>query len=45
MEKTHKMITEFWKDVEFDFQAHKGTDVQMIRLSEENFETLEENQT
>ena len=45
MEKTLKMITEFWKDVEFDFQTHKGTDVQMIRLSEENFETLEENQT
>lgn len=45
MEKTLKAIAEFWKDIEFDFQAHKGTDVQMIRLSEENFESLEENQT
>ena len=45
MEKTLKAIEEFWKDVEFEFTQQKGSDVQMLRLSEENFETLEENQT
>jgi len=29
----------------FEFTLHKGSDVQMLKLSEENFELLEENQT
>ena len=45
MEKTLNAIEAFWVDIRFDFQQHKGSDVQMLRLSEENFETLEENQT
>ena len=45
MEKTLKNIDEFWVSIEFEFQQHKGSDVQMLRLSEENFEALEENQT
>ena len=45
MEKTPKQISEFWVDIKFEFQQHKGTDVMMLKLSEENFETLEENQT
>ena len=45
MEKQLHDIQEFWKDIKFDFQQYKNTNVQMLRLSEENFETLEENQT
>lgn len=45
MEKTLNNIEEFWVDIQFDFQQHKGTDVQMLKLNEENFEILEENQT
>lgn len=45
MEKQLNAIAEFWKDIKFDFQQYKNTNVQMLRLSEENFETLEENQT
>ena len=33
-----------WKDIEFDFSPHKDSGVQMIRLSEENFDMLEEHQ-
>lgn len=45
MEKQLITISDFWKDIEFDFTAYKNTGVQMLRLSEENFEALEENQT
>jgi dynein heavy chain len=43
MEENLQKIEAFWVDVRFEFQQHKGSDVQMLRLSEENFETLEEN--
>lgn len=45
MEKNLNNIEEFWVDIKFDFQQHKGSDVQMLKLNEENFEILEENQT
>lgn len=45
MEKTLNNIEAFWQDIKFEFQQHKGSDVQMLKLSEENFEVLEENQT
>jgi dynein heavy chain len=45
MERSLKQISEFWVDIKFEFQQHKNTDVMMLKLSEENFETLEENQT
>lgn len=45
MEKQLNTIADFWKDIAFDFTAYKNTGVQMLRLSEENFEALEENQT
>ena len=45
MEKTLNDTEVFWKDIEFEFQPHKGSGVQMLKLSEENFEKLEENQT
>jgi dynein heavy chain len=45
MEKTLKTIAETWVGIEFVFRAHKGSDVQMLGLDEENFEMLEEHQT
>jgi len=45
MENTLKKVDEFWKDVCFEFTPHKDSGVQMIRLSEENFDALEEMQT
>jgi len=44
MEKTLVKLEEIWKDVVFEFSKHKDTDVMLIKLSEENFEMLEENQ-
>lgn len=44
MEKTLNKLEETWKDVTFEFSNHKNTDIKLIRLSEENFEMLEENQ-
>ena len=44
MEKTLSKLEVTWKDVVFEFTPHKDTGVQMIRLSEENFDMLEENQ-
>jgi dynein heavy chain, axonemal len=44
MEKTLEKLEVTWKDVTFEFTQHKNTDLKLIRLSEENFEMLEENQ-
>lgn len=44
MEKTISKLKETWKDICFEFQPHKDSGVQMIKLSEENFDMLEENQ-
>jgi dynein heavy chain, axonemal len=44
MEKTLEKLQDTWKDVMFEFTPHKDSGVQMIRLSEENFDMLEENQ-
>lgn len=43
MEKTLAKLEENWKDIVFEFTPHKDSGVQMIRLSEENFDMLEEN--
>ncbi len=45
MEKTLEKIEETWEKIEFVFTQHKGSDVQMLRLDEVDFEQLEENQT
>lgn len=45
MEKTLKLISETWVDINFEYRQHKQTDVMMLSLSEENFEMLEEHQT
>jgi len=44
MEKSLVKLEETWKDIVFEFSKHKNTDVNLIKLSEENFEMLEENQ-
>lgn len=44
MEKTLLKLEETWKDITFEFGPHKNTDIKLIKLSEENFEMLEENQ-
>lgn len=43
MEKTLVKLEETWKDIVFEFNRHKESDVNLIKLSEENFEMLEEN--
>jgi dynein heavy chain, axonemal len=43
MEKTLAKLEEIWKEIKFEFTQHKSTDVQLIRLSDENFDLLEEN--
>lgn len=43
MEKTLAKLNEIWKDIKFEFTQHKQTDVQLIRLADENFDILEEN--
>lgn len=45
MEKTIKKIAKEWADVEFEFEAHKGSEnVFLMKISEEKFEMLEEHQ-
>jgi len=44
MEKTLVKLDETWKEIEFEFQKHKDSDIMLIKISEENFEMLEENQ-
>jgi len=31
-----------WTEVEFELMKHKDTDIHVLKLIEENFETLEE---
>ena len=45
MEKLIKQLTEYWKPVVFDFVPHKDSGFFLIRLLEEDFETLENDQT
>jgi hypothetical protein len=44
MEKTLNKLDETWKDVKFECNQHKTTDIYMLRMAEEDFEMLEENQ-
>ena len=42
MEATLKLFAETWKDIQFDFDKHKGSDVMLTRMNEDNFDLLEE---
>lgn len=44
MEKTLNKLEEIYSLVEFELQQHKQTDVYMLKMKEEDFEALEENQ-
>ena len=44
MEKTLNKLEEIYSQVEFEVQQHKNTDVYMLKINEEDFEMLEENQ-
>jgi dynein heavy chain len=44
MEKTLAKLDNTWNDIEFEFQAHKDSGVHMIRLNEDNFDLLENDQ-
>jgi dynein heavy chain len=45
MEKTLARLEETWKDIVFEFTAHKDSGYYIIRLSEDNFDILENDQT
>lgn len=44
MEKNLNNIINFWKDIEFELLQHKNTAIYTLKMSDENFETLEEHQ-
>ena len=44
MEQTLQKLTETWAVIDFDSDQHNDTDVFLIKLGDENFEMLEENQ-
>ena len=44
MEQTLAKLAVTWKTVEFEFDQHRDTDVYLMRMKEEDFETLEDNQ-
>ena len=43
MEKTLEKLGETWDVIPFDMAQHKNTDINILRMSEEDFEMLEEN--
>jgi dynein heavy chain, axonemal len=44
MEKTLAKLDGSWNDIEFEFAPHKDSGVHMIRLNEDNFDLLENDQ-
>lgn len=44
MDKQLQKIINYWRDVEFELIPHKNTSITTLKMSEENFEQLEENQ-
>jgi dynein heavy chain len=44
MEKTLNRLEELYATVEFEIQQHKNTDVSLLKMNEDDFEQLEENQ-
>jgi len=44
MEKTLAMLEEVWQNICFEFNPHKNTGVNLIKLNDDDFEKLEENQ-
>lgn len=44
MEKTLNDITNVWNNMEFEYETNQRSDLQLLKVSEELIETLEENQ-
>ncbi|KRW98533.1 P-loop containing nucleoside triphosphate hydrolase [Pseudocohnilembus persalinus] len=44
MDKGLKVIIDFWQEIEFELVRHKNTEIFTLKMSEENFEQLEEHQ-
>lgn len=44
MEKNLNAIIDFWKNIEFELLQHKNTQIFTLKMSDENFESLEEHQ-
>lgn len=44
MEKSLNIIIKFWKEVVFELLPHKNSEISTLKMSDENFETLEEHQ-
>ncbi|DBA86689.1 TPA: Dynein alpha chain, flagellar outer arm [Trebouxia sp. C0004] len=44
MEQGLAKLKDTWSHVEFKFAQHKGTDVYLVKMAEEDFEALEDNQ-
>jgi hypothetical protein len=42
MEATLNKIKDIWDVVIYDEDPHKGTDISLLKMNEENFDTLEE---
>jgi dynein heavy chain len=42
MEKALNVIVTFWKDIEFELIQHKNTDIFTLKMTDENFEALED---
>ena len=44
MEKTLAKLNEQWSTIEFDFESHKGTEIMLMKIKDDDFEMLEEHQ-
>jgi dynein heavy chain len=44
MEQALERLDNTWASVEFAFEPHRDTEVRLLKMREEDFETLEDNQ-
>jgi dynein heavy chain len=44
MERGLNVIIKFWKDIDFELIPHKSGDIFTLKMTDENFETLEDHQ-
>ena len=44
MEKTLAKLNEQWSTIEFEFESHKGSEVMLMKIKDDDFEMLEEHQ-
>ena len=44
MEQTLAKLQTTWTSIEFEFEQHRDSDVHLLKMKEEDFEALEDNQ-